>query len=419
MAELCLMASHGYPTDLGLVFHPEQGFKRISKDFQHFLSTLACHGSNQDIINPLTLKSTSRWDCNCVMRSGSNILRPAHIGVVQGIHQDSVLFSSGIAEHCAREEKILKLLASGSIGVEGGSLDMSLLYDMVWSQPSIADFPLLTCHSRCLINDSETQQSLIYPTKELCLDEPVVGIPGDYCSCTESSFNYDSQLKRVSSMTGINDIISVISDIYLTKKTNKSFRQTMLVPYFERRRRPSINSNSAKLPIEKVGSLKSHDKVEEKAPQKKNRTKTNKERNISYVHACEILLSILVNKNQPGRNALQSLKKSGPELPELLNQISASIAGMGIAVIAVVVCRVACTIAPFCASNILSMGFGFGLIFLSWAVHNLRETVISIGRTSGKSGANDEKMMDLLERNLKDVYFRVVALMAVAVLRLV
>ncbi|XP_073051949.1 uncharacterized protein [Primulina eburnea] len=417
MAEVCLMASQCYPPDLGLVFHPEQGFKRILKDFQH---CLPCHGSNQDIISPLTLKSTSGFDCNCVVRSGSNILRPPLIDSVQGIHQDSVLFSTGIAEQCARQEKILKLLASGLIGVEGGLLDMSLLYDMVWSQPFLADFPLLTSHSRSLVNDSETQQFLLYPTKELCLDEPVVEIPRNCCSWTESSFNSDGQLMRGSYTTEINDIISVISDIYLTKTTNKSFRQTMLVPYFERRKRASINSNVAKLPTEKVGSLKSHDKVKEKAPQKKKiRSKTNKERDTTYVHACEILLSILVNKNQPSRNALQSLKKSSPELPQLLTRFSASIAGTGIAVIVAVVCRVACSSAPFCASKILSMGFGLGLISLSWAVHNLRDTVISIGKTSGKLGENDEKMMDLLEINLKDIYFRVVALMVVAVLRLV
>ncbi|XP_073292188.1 uncharacterized protein [Primulina huaijiensis] len=416
MVELCLMASQCYPPDLGLVLHPEQGFKRILKDFQH---CLPCHGSNQDIISPLTLKSTSGFDCNCVVRSGSNILRPALIDGVQGIHQDSVLFSSGIAEQCARHEKILKLLASGLIGVEGGLLDMSLLYDMVWSQPFLADFPLLTSHSRSLVNDSETQQFLLYPPKELYLDEPVVEIPRDFRSCTESSFNSDGQLMRGSYTTEINDIISLISDIYLTKTTNKSFRQTMLVPYFERRKRASINSNAAKLPTEKVGSLKSHNKVKEKATQKKIRTKTNIERDTSYVHACEILLSILIYKNQPGRNALQSLKKSSPELPQLLTRFSASIAGTGIAVIVAVVCRVACSSAPFCASKILSMGFGLGLISLSWAVHNLRDTVISIGKASGKSGVNDEKMMDLLEINLKDIYFRVVALMAVAVLRLV
>ncbi|XP_073143801.1 uncharacterized protein [Henckelia pumila] len=418
MAELCLMTSHGYLPDLGLVFHPEQGFKRISKDFQH---CLPCHGSNQDVISPLTLKSPSGFDCNCVARSGSNILRPVLIDGVQGIHQDSVLFSYGIAEQCARQENILKLLASGSIGVEGGLLDKSLLYDMVRSQPFIADFPLLTSHSRRLVNDCETQQSLIYPTKELYLDEPVVEIPGDFCSCTESSFNPDGQLMRGSSMTEINDMISVISDIYLTKNTNKSFRQTMLIPYFERRRRASINTNAAKLPTEKVGSLKSHDKVKKKAPQKKKTgTKTYKERDTSYVHACEILLSILVDKNQPGRSALQSLKKSSPELPQLLTRFSASIAGTGIAVIAAVVCKVACSsAAPFCAAKILSMGFGLGLISLSWAVHNLRDTIISIGKTSGKLGADDEKMMGLLEINMKDIYFRVVALMAVAVLRLV
>lgn len=146
-----------------------------------------------------------------------------------------------------------------------------------------------------------------------------------------------------------------------------------------------------------------------------------KERDIpsnSYLYACESLLSIIVNRKQQGRNAIASLKKSGPQLNDLLTGFSASIAGTGVAVVLGVVCRVLCNQVPFCASKLLSTGFGLGLVWLSSAVNRLKNTVISISKSSGKLGAHEEEMMDQLDRNLKDVWFRVAAVMTVAVLQL-
>lgn len=166
----------------------------------------------------------------------------------------------------------------------------------------------------------------------------------------------------------------------------------------------------------------SHDKVKEKTAQKKkaSSTRIGKERDSycnSYLHACESLLSIIASRKQESKSTILSLKKSGPQLPQLLTQFSASIAGTGIAVILSIFCRVICSRVPFCASKLLSTSLGLGLVWLSWAVNRLRDTVISINKTPCKSGDKEEEMINHLDRNLKDIYFRAVALMAVVVLK--
>ena len=125
----------------------------------------------------------------------------------------------------------------------------------------------------------------------------------------------------------------------------------------------------------------------------------------------------MVDKKKHGKTAILSLKKSGPELPELLTQFSAGIAGTGLAVLFSVVCKLACARVPFCTSKLINTGLGFGLVWLSWAVNNLRDTVVYVSKKSGKLGLKEEEMMNKLDTSLKEIYFRAATLMAVAVLR--
>ncbi|XP_073156510.1 uncharacterized protein [Henckelia pumila] len=387
MAELCLMASHGFPLDLGVALHSEPGFNRFSK------------GSNQVRFSSrsfdLSLHQKEDWNFTSGLLDRSNLItldstfrRPAGI---QGFEPSGF----GIADKCNSQEKILKLLASGSMGVENGSLDMSSMIHDLMGHLDFAPF---------------TQQSLIYPTREVYFNEPSV----------EYSCNSDGQLQNYFG-NEMNDVFKEISGLYSSKNTNKSSKQTMLVPFFERRKRAQASTTASNLLTEKAGVLKSHEKVSRKASEKKkSTTRTIKEREKSYLHMCEILLSILVNKEQKQtKNTIHSLKKSSPRLPAMLTQCSATIAGAGIAVVLSVLCRVACNSVPFCASKILSTVLGLGLISLSWAVHKLRDTVVSIRKTSGKMGEKEGEMMNCLERNMKDIYYRGGALMVVAVLRLV
>ena len=163
----------------------------------------------------------------------------------------------------------------------------------------------------------------------------------------------------------------------------------------------------------------SPEKVEVKPSKKKNK-KVARERDLykkNYLHACESLLSLMVDKRQHRKTAILSLKKSGPELPELLTQFSAGIAGTGLAVLLSVICKLACGRVPFCASKLFNTGFGFGLVWLSWSVNKLRDT-ISISKNAGKLGSKDEEMFQKVDKSVKEVYFRAAALLAMAVLRL-
>lgn len=167
-------------------------------------------------------------------------------------------------------------------------------------------------------------------------------------------------------------------------------------------------------------SFSSPRKSKVKSSPNKKTNKKARERDLytkNYFHACECLLSIMIDKKH-SKSAILSLKKFSGELPELLMQFSASIAGTGIAVIFSVICKVAYSRVPFCASKLSSTGIGLGLVWLSWAVNRLRETVVYISRSSGKLDTKEEEMITKLDGSVKDIYFRAATVMAVAVLRL-
>lgn len=160
------------------------------------------------------------------------------------------------------------------------------------------------------------------------------------------------------------------------------------------------------------------------SPLKKGGRKAGKQRDMykrNSFHACESLLSLLVDKKRERKSTILSLKKAGPELPELLNRFSAGIAGTGIAVLFSVICKVASArVVPFCTSRLLSTGLGFGLIWLSWAVNKLRSTLVCVSRNTGKvAGLKEKEMMERVDKSVKEIYFRAATIMAVAVLRLV
>lgn len=166
--------------------------------------------------------------------------------------------------------------------------------------------------------------------------------------------------------------------------------------------------------------LSSPEKVKLK-PSPKRSKKIGRERDLykrNNLHACESLLSLMVDKKQRRKTAIPSLKKSGPELPELLTQISAGIAGTGLAVMLSLICKLACGRVLFCASNVFDTGLGFGLVWLSWAVNKLRATVVSISKNGGKLGLKEERMVQKLDKSIRDIYFSAAALLAVVVLRL-
>lgn len=114
-----------------------------------------------------------------------------------------------------------------------------------------------------------------------------------------------------------------------------------------------------------------------------------------------------MDKKREGKSTILSLKKAGPELPELLDRFS-------------VLCKVACARVPFCASKLMSTGLGLGLVWLSWAINRLSSTLVFVSRNMGNlRGLKEEEMMERVDKSLKEIYFRAATIMAVAVLRLV
>lgn len=144
------------------------------------------------------------------------------------IHPQSLLLGFGIAEQCTRQEKILELLASGSIEVEDGLVDLSMLYHLMGPRQLMTDSaqqPFTSCSEWCLC-DAESEQSLIYPARELYLHEPALDLVGDRSSCRENTFHPTGD--------DMTHVVPAVSDFYFSKNTFTSSRRTMLVPYFER-----------------------------------------------------------------------------------------------------------------------------------------------------------------------------------------
>ncbi|XWS46780.1 hypothetical protein CRYUN_Cryun14cG0097400 [Craigia yunnanensis] len=417
--KLCLMASHGYPPGAGLVSHQEQGVSRMIKQCQsYFPSQLV----KQDIVQ------TGSFDLNCNRfqeqpKPVTALCEPKLIVDVDPTAQrpmiidkpdayiDTALFSFGIAEKCMRHEKILKFLISGSNEVEKEELDLSLLSDLI--QPLMFG-----------VHQQPYASSLIYPSNKIDAQKPLPDFVGEMVRDSKITVHPDGRVVVTSSGTEMKDILSIVAEFYLSSNSTKWRKQLALVPHLNRTQsnevHASTNLASLQLEVASIAPPRSPEKIKLKPSPKKTSKKLARERDLykkNYFHACESLLSLMVNKRRHGRTAIVSLKKSGPELPELLTQFSAGIAGTGLAVLFSVICKVACGRVPFCTSKLFSTGLGFGLVWLSWAVIRLRDTVVHISKNTSKLGLKEEEMIKRVEKSVNEIYFRAAMLMAVAVLR--
>ncbi|KAF8401623.1 hypothetical protein HHK36_012569 [Tetracentron sinense] len=430
MVDMCLMASSTCPPGL---FHQEQGFCRGYKEFR---PSIPSHGSRQEIIrsgyrhlSPPQLEGPSKpmtrfSEFNQFIKLDSAIRRPAFFDI-QDTRPSSVLLSFGIAEQCTRHEKILQFLMSGSSELEKNVLDFSTLSDLMWPQTLAIDMcpqlpsPSDDGFSVYEVEGDATQPSLIYPRREF------YDFIGDLACSSKIAVHPDGRFMFTSTRVEMKDLLLIFAEFYLSKNSTKWRKQSVLVPPFTRLEESEARANtygsSLKLETATVAPLKSPEKIKLKpSPRKKHNRKAGRERDLyrkNYFHACESLLSLVLDKKR-GKMTILSLKKCGPELPQLLTQFSAGIAGTGLAVLFSVFYKVACGRVPFCASRLLNTGFGFGLFWLSWAVNRLRDTIVHICKNSSKLGLKDEEMLRKVDRDVNGIYFRAATVMAVAVLRL-
>ncbi|KAL4588201.1 hypothetical protein LXL04_001083 [Taraxacum kok-saghyz] len=408
MLKLYLMAaSNGYlPT---LVFRPEQGLNRVPKDSQRLMPS---YELREDFIrsSPLSMgpqqigepwkPTSSLFDNNQFVTIDPAITKPLLIDM-----QDCCP-NSGLVS--------FKFLIPGLLEVERDGLDnLSLLSDLTGLQTVTTDYKPYFNY---------TDSHLLYPNPEFESQKPIMDFVGDLVRNSEITINEDGHVSFTGSKTDMKDILSVLAEFYLSKNSNSSRRQSTLIPHFNRLGYDETSYFGSALDLENVivAPPKSPEKIKTKQSQKKktNRNKTTRHTS-NYSQACESLLSIIFDKTRNSKAAIPVLKKSGPELPNLLTQFSATIAGTGIAVLFSVMCKVASGRVPFCSSKLLNTGLGFGLVWLSWGVNKLRDTIVMINRNSSKKkGLKDEEMMKKLDRSVKEIYFRAGALMAVMVLRL-
>ncbi|TYG39315.1 hypothetical protein ES288_D12G006600v1 [Gossypium darwinii] len=424
MLKLCLMVSHGYPRGLGPVLHQEPGFSRMVKEFgsvfpgQLVKQDMVQIGSfdlrcNQFHFQEQPKPVTALCETKLIIDADPTAQNPVVIDKPDA-YLDTARFSFRIAEKCTRHEKILKFLMSGSNELENGELDLSLLSDLMGLQPLMFG-----------VHQQPYASSLMYPSSKIDYQVPLPDFLGEMIHYSKITVNPDGQVVLTATGTEMKDILSIVAEFYLSSNSTKSRNQFSLVPYFDRKRitkaRTGTNLSSPQSEVASIAPMKSPEKIKQKPSPKKNASrKLASERDLykkNYFHACECLLSLIVDKRRHGRTAILSLKKSGPELPQLLSQFSAGIAGTGLAVLLSVIWKVACWRVPFCTPKLFSASIGFGLVWISWAVNQLRDTVVQISKNTSKSGLKEEEMVERVEKSVNQIYFRAATLMAIAVLR--
>ncbi|KAK7285400.1 hypothetical protein RJT34_20170 [Clitoria ternatea] len=416
---LCLMASHGYPP--GLVLH--QHLALPPSNFKGCQTFLPSHVAKPDVIryqspylkpSPCeeSMTSQSEWfDYNKLVNVDFLAQRPMLIDD-QANCSNAVLLGFGIVEHCTKHDKILNFLKSetAEAGIDGANL--SLLSDLMKLQLSGIHEP------------QQPLSSLIYPNRNFDIQKPLLYLHHDSALSSKITVHPDGQITFMGTAIELKDLLSAVAKSYISKSSHKGCTQSILVPHFSRVNIKEAESRSQSSSIDSQSTLtvplRSPEKVKLKPSTKKNK-KVGRERDLykkSYSHACETLLSLMVNRKQCLKTAILSLKKSGPELPELLTQFSAGIAGTGLAVLLSVICKLACGSIFLCASSLFHTGFGFGLVWLSWAVNKLRTTIVNMSKNAGKLGLKEEEMIQKLDKGIRDIYVSAAALLAVAVLRL-
>lgn len=421
MLSLSLVASNGCPPSLTL--YQEKGSPRTIKDLQPVLSTTR---SRPEIIRSPILSLPS-YECDDLFKSTTyfyeygKFFKSASIRTVPlfvNVQEffPSILLSSSIDEWWTKYQQIMQAVSSRVNGLKEDSLDHCLLLDLIGLQAKPIDLHLQhVASSNFEVNGVFVEKASLSQgaDRDLFHDLPLT-----------ISVHPDGQLLFVTDMADMIDQASGFTEFGLTKDTNLWRQQKMLVPRFgwndTVELQDDICPSSLKLEAAIAAPFKSPDKAKPKtSPNRKNK-KAARERNLyrnNSLHACESLLSVMLDKKRNWKSVLGSLKKSGPELPQLLTQFSASITGVGLAVIFSVLYKVASGSALLCTSNVLTSGFGVALFWLSWAVNKLRSTVIYISKTSAKLGFEEEEMMRRVDESVKEIFFHAAASIAILMLR--
>lgn len=345
---------------------------------------------------------------------------------VQDAHLNSILLSFGISEHCTRRDQILQYLISGMSDVDKYGLDFSVISGLIGVQASATKLRLQSLVPRVdetcpyEVRGNESLSSIIYPS-DFTAQRPVMDCVRDLPATSRFTVHPDGGALFTDAEVKMKDILSVFTEFHVSNKWKK---QPMLVPHFARldtcESQMNIQGPSLKMETMTFTPTKSPETIKLKPmPKKRSSKKASREKDLcrrSNLHAFESLLSLLLDKNR-GKAAIISVKKSGPELSQLLTQFSAGIAGTGLAVLFSIMCKVSSGRTPLYGSTMFSTGFGSALVWLSWAVNKLRDTIVHINRSSSKVNFNEKEIMRRVDGNVNEIFFRSATILAIAVLR--
>ncbi|THU44040.1 hypothetical protein C4D60_Mb02t03180 [Musa balbisiana] len=253
--------------------------------------------------------------------------------------------------------------------------------------------------------------------KQIYTPKPLLYFVGNSSDTKYYTVHPDGRLLFADSAAQMEDLLSIVTEFSLPKRTIVGSKQLLLVPYFTSRRSHGRSQAHKLVSSSKLAPPKSPDNAKLKMlPKKKKNQKLGRDlyqRN--YFHACESLLSVILDKGSS--KSVLSLKKSASAISHLLTQISAGIAGTGLAVILSVLCKLAWGRSPFCFSRLFHTAFGFGLFWLSCAINGLRDTIIYISRNSIRLNLEEEETTSMVERSMNKILFRAAILVGVALFR--
>lgn len=116
----------------------------------------------------------------------------------------------------------MQFLLSGSSAVERGELDLSVLSDLMGLQA-------LTFNGH-----QPPYAPVIYPRGKFDAPKPLVDFVGDLALSSKITVHPDGRVLLTGSGKEVKDILSIITEFYLSKNTTMCRKQSMLVPQFSR-----------------------------------------------------------------------------------------------------------------------------------------------------------------------------------------
>ncbi|PKU73698.1 hypothetical protein MA16_Dca013278 [Dendrobium catenatum] len=348
-------------------------------------------------------------------------------------HPDSVL-SFGIAEQCTRHEKILKFLFSGTS--EEDNIDTSLLSNLMGLRTvAIDNYDMFSLYG-VGVHDLD---HILHSARHFHIPKPLLEFISDSSNVTNVTVHPNRHMLLSGGVSEIKDLLSVAVEFNMLKSftttiqvhTRAPCQPAVLVFMREPQNHPAIQlllkvrlaaqdppdvANCCPAPLVAVCPENMKLKPSPKKKQGKNAARDRDLYQTNYFRACEILLSVVVDKKNNSMVIL-SLKKSGPEITQLLTQFSAGIAGTGLAILLSVACKTATGKVLPSSAKVLNTGLGIGFFWLSWAVNRLRETVSYMSRSSNKLKLTEEEIIGRVDGSINEVLVRALALVAIVLLR--